>query len=170
VTDPTSAAPGAAAALVTALAERRLTLATAESLTGGGLGALVTSVPGASAVYRGGVVAYATDLKRGLLGVTDDVVAEHGVVSAACAEAMARGVRRLTGADLAISTTGVAGPDPQEGRPVGRVFVGLAGAGGSTAVRLDLTGDRAGIREGTCVAAVEAAREHWAEVVGWTNT
>jgi nicotinamide-nucleotide amidase len=170
VTDPTSGATAAAAALIEALAGRSLTLATAESLTGGGLGAVITSVPGASAVYRGGVVAYATDLKQSLLGVSDDVVAEHGVVSSTCAEAMARGVRRLTGADLAISTTGVAGPDPQEGRPVGRVFIGLAGAAGSTAVRLDLTGDRAGIREGTCVAAVEAAREHWAEVVGWTNT
>jgi nicotinamide-nucleotide amidase len=83
---------------------------------------------------------------------------------------MARGVRELTGADVAISTTGVAGPDPQEGHPAGRVFVGVAGAAGSTSVRLDLVGDRAAIREATCVAAVEAAREHWAEVVGWSNT
>jgi PncC family amidohydrolase len=157
-------------ALVAELLERRVTLATAESVTGGGLGAAITSVPGASAVYRGGVVAYATDLKQTLLGVTDELVARDGVVSAACAEAMARGVLRLTGADLALSTTGVAGPDPQEGRPVGRVFVGLAGAAGSTALRLDLTGDRAGIREAACAAAVEAARERWAEVVGWSNT
>jgi PncC family amidohydrolase len=160
----------AAVALVGLLAEHGLTLATAESLTGGGLGALITSVPGASAVYRGGVVAYATELKQSVLGVPAEVVRSHGVVSPECAQAMAEGVRRLTGADLALSTTGVAGPDPQEGQPVGRVFVCVAGAGGADGTRLDLTGDRAGIRDATCVAVLEAAREHWAEVVGWSNT
>jgi nicotinamide-nucleotide amidase len=165
-----AARPQRAAALVSLLTERGLTLATAESLTGGGLGALITSVPGASAVYRGGVVPYATEVKQSLLGLPEALVAEHGVVSGACAEAMAAAVRILLGADLAISTTGVAGPDAQEGKPVGRVHLGLAGSNGAVSWQLDLSGDRAAIREATCVAAAEAAQEHWAEVVGWTNT
>jgi nicotinamide-nucleotide amidase len=162
--------PAGAVALVATLTRSGLTLATAESLTGGGVGAVITSVPGASAVFRGGVVAYATEVKQDLLGVPSGLVEEHGVVSAACAEAMAHGVRRLMTVDLAISVTGVGGPDQQEGKPVGQVFVCVAGARGAQVSRLDLRGDRAAIREAACVAAVDTAREHWAGVVGWTNT
>ncbi|MDO9354446.1 MAG: nicotinamide-nucleotide amidohydrolase family protein, partial [Solirubrobacteraceae bacterium] len=97
------------------------TLATAESLTGGRVAASLTAVPGASEVFRGGVVAYASDVKVDVLGVPADVVATVGVVSAACAEAMARGVRSLTGASYAVATTGVAGPGEQEGKPPGTV-------------------------------------------------
>ncbi len=109
------------------LLERRgETLATAESLTGGLLAEILTAAPGASKTYVGGVVAYATTLKTDLLRVPEDVVETHGVVSEACARAMADGARELTGATFALATTGVAGPEPQEGQPVGTVHVAVA--------------------------------------------
>ncbi|WP_300682580.1 CinA family protein [Nocardioides sp.] len=137
------------------LRARGLTLATAESLTGGQLAATFTSVPGISAVYVGGAVTYWTEFKQSLLGVSEEIVDTVGVVSAACAEAMATGVRGLAGATYALSTTGVAGPDPQEGKPVGTVFVGIAGPGGVRAVQLALSGTRAEIQAQTCAAAVD---------------
>ncbi len=144
----------AAAALHTLLRAQRATLATAESLTGGLLAGLLTDVPGASATYVGGVVGYATELKQGLLGVPAELVAEHGVVSASCAEAMATGALAATGATWALSTTGVAGPDRQEGQPPGTVFVGVAGPGLLRSVRLALRGERAQVRHDTCARAV----------------
>lgn len=117
-------------------------LATAESLTGGRLAAALTAVPGASASYRGGVVAYATEVKVRVLGVPDDVVSTVGVVSAECASAMARGVRLLTGATYGVATTGVAGPSEQEGKPVGTVFVAVDGPHGGPTLALELTGTR----------------------------
>ena len=149
-------APDLAALLHATLLERGLTVASAESLTGGGLGALLSATPGASTTYRGGVVTYATELKQQLLGVTDEVVAGPGVVSAECAAQMARGARALLGSDYAVSTTGVAGPDPQEGKPVGLVYVGVARPSGVRTVELHLTGDRAAVREAACAAAVRA--------------
>jgi PncC family amidohydrolase len=145
-----------AAAVHRALLERGQTVATAESLTGGLLGGLLTATSGSSETYRGGVVSYATDLKQTLLHVTDEVVHEHGVVSAACAEQMATGVRTLVGADWALSTTGVAGPTLQEGKPPGTVFVGLAGPGGTRPEELALTGDRDAVRRASCRAALRA--------------
>lgn len=136
------------------LRERGLTLATAESLTGGRLAALLTAVPGASATYVGGVVSYATSLKTGLLGVPLVLVQTHGVVSAECATAMARGALAATGAAYALSTTGVAGPDPQEDQPPGTVFVGVAGPGVSTSVTLELVGSRSVIQDRTCAEAL----------------
>ena len=115
-------------------------MATAESLTGGRLGMLLTETPGSSGTYVGGVVAYATRIKSAVLGVPGNLVDEHGVVSAECAKAMAGGVRELTGATYALSTTGVAGPDRQEGKAPGTVFVGLAGPDGVSAVALELVG------------------------------
>lgn len=138
------------------LLARRLTVATAESLTGGGLGRLLTATPGSSATYLGGVVAYATRLKVELLGVPQDVVDRHGVVSSECALAMARGARALTGATYGVSTTGVAGPNGQEGKPAGTVFVGVVGPEGATAVALELVGDRAAVRDRTCREALSA--------------
>jgi PncC family amidohydrolase len=131
-----------------------LSLATAESLTGGGLGDAVTSVPGASTVYAGGVVTYATRVKVDLLGVPADLVEQHGVVSAQCAAAMASRVRDLVGADVGVATTGVAGPDPQEGKPVGLVYVAVADAAGAVVDELALTGDRLAIRRATVAAAL----------------
>jgi len=137
--------------------ERRgASLATAESLTGGRLAASITAVAGASRVYVGGIVAYATELKQRLLGVEPDLVERHGVVSAECARAMAVGARVVTGATYAVSTTGVAGPEPQEGKPVGTVFVAVAGPTGTAVSALELSGDRATIQERTCQEAVAA--------------
>jgi nicotinamide-nucleotide amidase len=140
------------------LLEGGQTVATAESLTGGGLGRLLTETPGSSATYVGGVVAYATRLKVALLGVPEHVVEQHGVVSPECALAMARGVRELAGATYGISTTGVAGPDAQEGRPVGTVFVGIVGPDTATTLALELVGSRHEIRERTGAEAVSALR------------
>lgn len=142
-------AMGPPADLVGLLTDLGATLATAESLTGGRVAARVTSVPGSSAVYAGGVVSYQTEVKVRVLGVAAATVEEHGVVSAECAREMAAGARRLLRTTYAISTTGVAGPDRQEGREVGTVFVGVAGPGGVEAVELALDGDRATIQEAT---------------------
>ena len=141
-------------AVLDLLASRGETLATAESLTGGRLASLITAVPGASRVYVGGVVAYSTSVKQELLGVSDALVARHGVVSPECAREMAEGARYRLGATYAISTTGVAGPDPQEGHPAGTVFVGIAGPGDVTALALELAGDRSTIQERTCAEAL----------------
>lgn len=146
----------AAAEVLELLVARGETLATAESLTGGMLAAAVTAVPGASRCFRGGAVTYATELKTGLLGVPESVVRTEGVISAACAEAMAEGARRLAGASYAVSTTGVAGPDLQEGRPAGTVFVGLSGPSGTTSRELRLPGDRDSVRRAACADALDA--------------
>lgn len=140
-----------AVSLRAALAVRGHTVACAESLTGGAVAAELSAPPGASATFVGGVVSYATEVKRGLLGVT----AER-VVTAECAEQMAAGARSLLGADWAVSTTGVAGPDLQEGQPAGTVFVGISGPRGTTSVRLALSGDRETIRAGAVASALEA--------------
>jgi nicotinamide-nucleotide amidase len=149
-----------AARVLEVLARRGETLATAESLTGGLLAARLTDVPGASRSFVGGVVSYATRVKVTALGVPDELVAEHGVVSEECALAMARGVRGRLEASWGLATTGVAGPDPQEGRAVGTVWVAVAGPAGATARLLDLPGDRTAVRQATCVAVLELlARE-----------
>jgi len=109
------------------LKERGLTFATAESCTGGMVAQKITAFPGSSAVYRGGVVSYWSEVKRDALGVPWEIIERHGAVSEPCARAMAEGARHLTGADLAVSVTGVAGPDSDErGNPVGLVFIALA--------------------------------------------
>jgi PncC family amidohydrolase len=132
-------------------------LATAESITGGALGSLLTQAPGASDTYLGGVVSYATSVKRDLLGVT-----AAQVVSADCAAQMATGVRSLIGADWAVSTTGVAGPEKQDDKPVGTVYVGVAGPRGVEVHRLSLAGDRREIRAQACRAAVQALADELA--------
>jgi PncC family amidohydrolase len=138
------------------LQARGQTVATAESLTGGRLAAALTAVPGASRSYVGGVVAYATSVKEDLLGVSTALVAEHGVISSECALAMARGAAAVTGATWGIGTTGVAGPDRQEGHPPGTVHVGLVGPGVATALALELVGGREAIQERTCAEALSA--------------
>jgi PncC family amidohydrolase len=145
------------AADVIALAHARMvTVATAESLTGGGVAAVLTGIAGASSVVRGGVVAYASDLKVALLGVSPSIVGDYGVVSAECAKAMAEGVRERLDATYGIATTGVAGPGEQEGKPVGRVFVAVAGGSGPAEVEeLSLSGDRDQIRDATVTHALE---------------
>jgi nicotinamide-nucleotide amidase len=125
------------------------TIAVAESLTGGMLAAALTAIPGASAAFRGGVVPYATGLKAVLLGVPAALLDAHGAVHPDVARAMADGVAQRLGATVGAATTGVAGPDPQDGQPVGTVYIGVS-AGGETTVRsLALSGGRQQIREAT---------------------
>jgi nicotinamide-nucleotide amidase len=138
------------------LESRGETVSSAESLTGGRLATVLTEVPGSSSTFKGGVVTYATEMKIEVLGVPQEVVDTHGVVSAECAEAMAEGVRMLTGATYGVSTTGVAGPAEQEGKPPGTVFIGLAGPEGVTSVALELDGERSEITQ-QCVDAAVAA-------------
>jgi nicotinamide-nucleotide amidase len=138
------------------LAGSSATLATAESLTGGRLAAAVTAVPGASAHFLGGFVTYASELKESLLAVPHALVETYGVVSAECAGAMATGCRAATGATYALSTTGVAGPDRQEGKPVGTVFVGIAAPDDVTTLAMELVGDRRQIQERACREALSA--------------
>lgn len=128
--------------LLDAAAARGWTIGVAESLTGGLVTATLVSVPGASKVLRGGVVAYATDLKAALLGVDADLLAERGAVDEVVAAQMADGVRRATGADVGLATTGVAGPDSQDGNAPGVVFVAVSTPVVSEVHRLDLTGER----------------------------
>jgi nicotinamide-nucleotide amidase len=141
------------------LQERGETLATAESLTGGRLAALLTGVPGASKSYVGGVVAYATSVKEAVLGVPAELVARYGVISAECALAMARGAAGVTGATWGIGTTGVAGPELQEGKPAGTVHVALVGPGTSRALALELVGGREAIQDRTCEAVLSALED-----------
>lgn len=143
-----------AARLHEELLRRGHTVGCAESITGGGLADLLSGTPGASATYVGGVVSYATRVKRDLLGVT-----AAKVVSADCASQMASGARTLLRTDWALSTTGVAGPDQQDDQPVGTVYVGVAGPGGVQVHRLALDGERPEIRARACRAAVEALVE-----------
>lgn len=131
--------PGLENACMKLLKEREWTFATAESCTGGRVAERITALPGASAVYRGGVVSYWTSVKAGVLGVPEDILDAHGAVSEETARAMAEGARRVTGADIAVSVTGAAGPDPDErGVPVGIVYIGLATPEGTFCRPLDL--------------------------------
>lgn len=151
-----------AAEVVAALTAAGSTLAVAESLTGGAVCDAVVGVPGASACLRGGVVAYATDLKAAVLGVPADLLAEHGAVHPEVALAMADGVRALLGADLGVGTTGVAGPDPQDGHPVGEAWVAVTGADVARVERLapGPAGEgRAGVRARTVALALRLVLE-----------
>ncbi len=150
----------AAAEIIALLTERGQHIAVAESLTGGLLAAALTGIPGASAVFRGAVVAYATELKATLLGVPAGLLARHGAVHPDVAAEMAAGVCRELGAAVGAATTGVAGPDPADGQPVGTVYIavsippgaaGPAGPGrpGSTVQSLALRGSRDEIRRET---------------------
>jgi nicotinamide-nucleotide amidase len=138
-----------AAEVLRRLARRDWTIATAESLTGGLLAATIVSVPGASVSMRGGVVAYATDVKQSLLKVDADLLASAGAVDPAVAWQMAERVRRLLGADVGVSTTGVAGPDPQEGKPVGTVHIAVVTPDGTGITSLEIPGSRDQIRAET---------------------
>ncbi|MEV6690740.1 CinA family protein [Micromonospora sp. NPDC051196] len=150
----------AAAGVVHRLTERRETVATVESLTGGLLAATIVEIAGASAVYRGGLVVYATELKEWLAGVPARLLAERGPVDADVAVALAEGGRRRCGADWGLATTGVAGPEPQDGKPVGLVFVAVAGPEGTQVRQLNLDGGRDQIRGATVTEALRLLTEH----------
>ena len=128
------------------LVERRETLATAESLTGGLVAATIVEIPGVSAVFRGGLVVYATDLKASLAGVPGVLLDRQGPVDPQVAIALAAGCRERCGADWGVATTGVAGPDPQGGKPPGLVYVAVAGAAASAVRELRLDGNRQAVR------------------------
>ncbi|MFI5734809.1 CinA family protein [Kribbella sp. NPDC051587] len=146
---------GGVARLVGVLKARGETLATAESLTGGMVGAALTDVAGVSAVYRGGVVVYATDLKAKLAGVPQDLLDAVGPVHPDTAAALATGVRERLGATYGLATTGVAGPDPQAGVEAGTVYIAAAGPNAVQVRKLQLSGDRSAVREATVEAALE---------------
>ena len=135
-----------AAALLARLRAQGATVAVAESLTGGLLAAALTDPAGASTVVRGGLVVYATDLKARLAGVDERLLATHGAVDPEVARELARGARERLGATFGIGVTGVAGPDPQDGRPVGTVFAAVASPAGDTVRELRLAGSRDEIR------------------------
>ncbi len=156
--------------LVARLTAAGVTVATAESLTGGLVVARLVDCPGASAVVRGGIVAYSSDVKASLVGVDAELLATGGAVQAEVAVQLAEGARRRFGADWGIGTTGIAGPDPADGQPVGTVYVAVSGRDdsgrdegrgdgprsgvGNAVVHLALEGDRAAIRQGAVDAAL----------------
>ena len=146
------------AKVLTALAGKRL--ATAESLTGGGIGQAITSVSGASAVFAGGIISYTNEVKHRVLGVSMELLDTCGAVSGPVAKAMAQGARRVLDADVAVSVTGLAGPDADEfGNPVGTVFIGYADGKTAFAREYHFDGDRAAVREQTICAALELVLE-----------
>ncbi len=137
------------------LLARESTVAVAESLTGGLLGAALTSTPGSSMTFRGGLVVYATDLKATVAGVPGPLLDAEGPVSAHVAAAMAAGARDRLAATYGLGVTGVAGPDPQDGHPVGTVYVAVAGPAGGEVQSLTLAGDRASVRAAAVAAALD---------------
>lgn len=147
-----------AADVVAALRERGETVATAESLTAGLVAVTLTDVPGSSAVVRGGLVVYATDLKHALAGVDAALLAEHGAVHPEVARQLAEGARSRCGATWGLGLTGVAGPDPQDGVPPGTVHVGLAGPDHPVVRTFTLSGDRHAVRAASARAALDLLR------------
>ncbi|MET8155165.1 nicotinamide-nucleotide amidohydrolase family protein [Sphaerisporangium sp. NPDC005289] len=150
---------GLAAEVLALLVRGRATVAVAESLTAGLIGATLTVPSGASAAFRGGVIVYATDLKARLLGVPEDLLDREGAVHPDVAAAMAAGVRRVTGSSYGLAVTGVAGPDEQDGRPVGTVHLAVAGPDGDIWHRdVLLPGSREDIRKSTVTEGLDLLR------------
>ena len=159
---PLDASPGTelAGRVIAAAIAARTSLATAESLTAGMIAATLAEVPGASAVLQGGVVSYSSSVKATVLGVDPGLLEERGSVDGEVARQMAEGARRACGADLAVSATGVAGPEPHDGKDVGTVFLGWASGSGSGCVEHRFAGDRAQIRASSTLAALELLASH----------
>ena len=135
-------------------------LVTAESLTGGGIGSVLTSVPGASLVYKGGIISYVNEVKAEVLGVPQEILERYGAVSAWTAGYMASGVRKLLQADIAVSVTGLAGPGGDEfGHPVGTVYVGYESAAKSLVKEYHFSGTRDEVRNQTIKAALSLILE-----------
>lgn len=149
-----------ASEVLAALGARNWSLATAESCTGGGVGQTLTSVPGSSKTYRGGIISYTNSVKSRLLGVSETMLQELGAVSGPVAAAMAQGAREAVSADVAVSTTGLAGPGGDAfGNPVGTVWIGCAWPGGGKSVLCRFRGSREEIREAACCRALELLLE-----------
>ncbi len=146
-------------ALLKALEGR--TLATAESCTGGGIGACLTAIPGSSSVYKGGVISYCNELKYRILGVSSELLEEFGAVSAPVAEAMSVGARKLCETDVAVSVTGLAGPSGDEfGNPVGTVFIGYADENRVLSRHFVFSGDREAVRNQAILAALDMVMDN----------
>jgi len=154
--------------LVRTLTEKKMTCATAESCTGGGVGYTITGVSGSSAVFRGGVISYDNSVKRDVLGVPGEVLATKGAVSSECASAMAVGAMRLLKADLAVSLTGIAGPGGGSvEKPVGLVWFGLASPLGTTTEKKIFSGDRETVRKAAIEHALHLLLKRSGEVRGF---
>lgn len=150
-----------ASSVVDKAISKNISLSTAESLTGGMISTALTSVPGSSAVVMGGIVSYATDIKRSVLKVDEGTLETLGPVSAECAIQMAEGARKELGSDVAVSATGIAGPSGAEkDRPVGTVFIGFSSPNGSFAHRYRFDGDRGSVRMQSVIRALELMEEH----------
>ena len=131
------------------------TLVSAESITGGGIGSVLTAVPGSSAAYKGGIISYCNEVKHQVLGVPLEILTQYGAVSAPVAEAMAKGARSVLDADIAVSVTGLAGPGGDEfGNPVGTVFIGFSDARQTVSRKFMFNGDREQIRQQTITTAL----------------
>ncbi len=143
-----------AAEVVAAALRAGVTVGTAESLTAGQVSAALADVAGASGTLRGGIAAYANDVKRSVLGVDPLLLESSGSVDGAVAAQMAEGARRVLGVDAAVATTGVAGPEPHDGQPVGTVFIAVSTAGGTEVRRFVFPGGRAAVREQSCAEAL----------------
>lgn len=142
--------------LLECLSTRELTCATAESCTGGLAAACITEIAGISRVFLGGAVTYTNEMKQKLLGVNAETIEQFSAISAETAAEMAVGIRRLTGADISVSVTGNAGPEPSEGKPVGMIFIGIDSRWRSETEELTLHGSREEIR---CAAATEMLKQ-----------
>jgi len=143
------------------LGEQCLSLGLAESCTGGMIASRITRVPGSSAYFAGGVVAYDNRVKEGVLGVPGGELAVYGAVSREVALSMARGAKRVLQTDIGLAVTGIAGPGGgAPGKPVGLVYIALEGPGGALCRELRLKGDRRKIREAACGAALELLRSY----------
>ena len=142
--------------IIKAMKRRGLTLSTAESVTGGGVAAALTEIPGSSAVFQGGVVTYSDVSKTKFLGIAKRVLTKHTAVSEQVAISMAQSVRAQFKTDYSISTTGVAGPGRRYGQKVGTVWIAIDGPAGPTSILLALSGDRAEIRHATIESALAA--------------
>lgn len=150
--------------VVDAAAQRGITVATAESLTGGLIAAMLTSVPGSSAVVRGGIVSYVNDVKEQVLGVAGDVLSTQGAVDELVALQMARGALRELHSDIAVAVTGIAGPTGAEpGKPVGTVWIGCATVKGGRAVCHHFSGGREAVRLQTVLAALQVIEDSLAD-------
>ncbi len=151
----------AASDVIAVLREKGLTLATAESCTGGGVGHALTSVSGSSSVYLGGVISYANTVKEQVLHVPAEILATKGAVSHETARAMAEGVRALLGADIAVSITGIAGPlSDNTKKPVGLVYIGVSTENGVSVKENHFDGDRESVRDQSICTALEMILEY----------
>ena len=146
--------------IISKLIENNITISTAESCTGGSLGKIITSVPGASSIYGYGFITYANEAKEKILGVSHETLEKHGAVSSETALEMAKGAREVSGSDIAVSVTGIAGPGGGTAeKPVGLVYIAIADKNGEQYRKLNLSGNRDEVRAKTCEKVFELVKE-----------